>query len=54
MSKHKVISFIKSGIRLIGCGFGMIYFWHTWLPLHAFAFLFLAEIVGIIEEEFEK
>ena len=53
MSKHKTISFVKSGIRLIGCVFGMVYFRHQWLPLHAFAFLFLAEIVGVIEEFYE-
>ena len=53
VSKHKTISFVKSGIRLIGCVFGMVYFRHQWLPLHAFAFLFLAEIVGVIEEFYE-
>jgi hypothetical protein len=53
MSMHKTISFVKSTIRLIGCVFGMVYFRHTWLPLHAFAFLFLAEILGVIEEFYE-
>jgi len=53
MSMHKTISFVKSTIRLIGCGFGMIYFWHHFLPLHAFAFLFIAEILGIVEERYE-
>ena len=54
MSTHKKLSLIKSSIRLLGCGFGMAFFWHEWLPLHAFAFIFLAEIVGIVEEEFES
>lgn len=53
MSTHKTISFVKSGIRLIGCVFGMVYFRHQWLPLHAFAFLFLAELLGIGEEFYE-
>ena len=53
MSMHKTISFVKSGIRLIGCVFGMVYFRHQWLPLHAFAFLFLAEILGVVEEFYE-
>ena len=42
--KHKVISFIKSGIRIFG---------YALLPFHLVAsviFLILSEIVGIIEE----
>lgn len=50
---HKKISLIKSGLRLQGCVFGMVYFWHQFLPLHAFVFFFLAEIAGIFEERYE-
>ena len=42
--KHKIISFIKSGIRIFG---------YALLPFHLVAsviFLILSEIVGIIEE----
>ena len=53
MSKHKIVSFIKSGIRLLGCVLGMAAFWGHFLPMHAFAFLFIAEVAGIIEEKFE-
>jgi|TARA_R110000851_G_scaffold82014_5_gene179958 hypothetical protein len=42
---HQLISFIKSGIRIISCIFGMfgLFGW-------AFFGLILAEIVGIFEE----
>ena len=42
---HQLISFIKSGIRIIACGFGLY-------GLYDFGFmgLLLAEIVGIWEE----
>jgi hypothetical protein len=53
VSTHKKLSLIKSSVRLLGCGFGMAFFWHQFLPLHAFAFLFLAEIIGIVEEFYE-
>ena len=42
--KHKLVSFIKSGIRIFG---------YALLPFHLVAsviFLILSEIVGIIEE----
>ena len=42
--KHQIISFIKSGIRIIG---------YALLPFHlvmSVIFLILSEIVGIIEE----
>jgi len=42
--KHQIISFIKSGIRILG---------YALLPFHLVAsviFLILSEIVGIIEE----
>ena len=42
--KHQIVSFIKSGIRILGYGL---------LPFHLVAsviFLILSEIVGIIEE----
>jgi hypothetical protein len=53
MTKHKLISFIKSGVRIAGCALGM-YSFHAWLfPFHAFAFLLLAEVLGIVEEFYE-
>ena len=42
--KHQIISFIKSGIRILG---------YALLPFHLVAsviFLILSEIVGVIEE----
>jgi lysophospholipid acyltransferase (LPLAT)-like uncharacterized protein len=54
VSKHKIASWVKSWLRLTGAGVGMVAFWHHPLQMHAFAFLFVAEIVGVIEEEFEK
>ena len=42
--KHKIISFIKSGIRIFG---------YALLPFHLVAsviFLILSEVVGVIEE----
>lgn len=51
--KHQTISFIKSGLRLVGCGplmlardFNTIYY----ALGAAGALFFLAELVGIIEE----
>ena len=60
MSKHKIISFIKSGIRLVGFGLGA-YVTFKWrhastddlVMFHAFIFLFLAEVLGVIEEFYE-
>ena len=44
--KHQMISFVKSGVRILGCG------WSIWtgtvLPLAIL--LFAAEIIGIYEE----
>ena len=42
---HRNISFIKSGLRLVACIFGM-----TQMYVVAFALLFMAEVVGIYEE----
>tara|TARA_B100000579_G_scaffold312198_1_gene261778 strand:- start:342 stop:545 length:204 start_codon:yes stop_codon:yes gene_type:complete len=42
--KHQIISFIKSGIRILG--YGLIPFSLGW----ATAILILSEVVGIIEE----
>ena len=42
---HKIVSFIKSGLRLIACIFGM-----TEMFIVGFALLFMAEVVGIYEE----
>jgi len=42
---HRNISFVKSGMRLIACGLGML----GYVPV-AFVLLFMAEVVGIYEE----
>ena len=42
---HRNISFVKSGLRLVACIFGM-----TQMYAIAFALLFMAEVVGIYEE----
>ena len=42
---HRNISFVKSGLRLVACIFGM-----TQMYVIAFALLFMAEVVGIYEE----
>ena len=42
---HKIVSFIKSGLRLVACIFGM-----TEMYVVGFALLFMAEVVGIYEE----
>ena len=42
---HKIVSFVKSGLRLVACILGMMYS----MP-GAFALLFMAEVVGIYEE----
>ena len=42
---HKIVSFVKSGLRLVACILGMVYS----MPA-AFALLFMAEVVGIYEE----
>lgn len=54
MSTHKKISLMKSAFRLMGCMLGIIYFWHNFYPMHAFIFLGIAEVLVIIEEEFES
>lgn len=43
---HKQLSFIKSGLRIMGCGIAILF--GTYFP--AFALLMAAEIVGVIEE----
>lgn len=47
MSKHKLVSFLKSGIRLIACGVGVFYI------AAGFILLGVAELVGILEEHYE-
>jgi hypothetical protein len=42
---HKYLSFIKSGLRVIGCGVGI-----AGLVVSAFFFFLVAEAVGILEE----
>lgn len=44
MNKHKLVSFIKSGVRIIG--FFLLVFSIPW----GVAILLIAEILGIIEE----
>jgi hypothetical protein len=53
MSKHKTISFIKSGVRIAACLLGIHAFWGHFFAMHAFAFLFIAEILGVVEERYE-
>jgi hypothetical protein len=43
---HKQLSFIKSGLRIMGCGMAILF--GTYLS--AFGLLMAAEIVGVIEE----
>ena len=43
--KHKTVSFIKSGIRIVSCFFGSIGYLE-----YGFFGLAVAEVVGIIEE----
>jgi hypothetical protein len=52
MSTYKTISFIKSGVRLVACAIGGLAFFN-YLAI-AFWLLFVAEIIGIIEELGEK
>ena len=54
MSDHKLFSYIKSGIRLAGYLVGAYAFQHNTPAVVAFAILFAAEIIGVMEEEFEK
>jgi hypothetical protein len=41
---HKQISFIKSGVRILG------YLAIFWIPITGIVLLIVAEIVGIVEE----
>ena len=56
MSPHKQISFIKSGIRIIGCIVGICggHYMDFDSILIAFAIVGAAEILGIYEELGEK
>lgn len=55
MSNHKLFSLIKSGVRIIACFLGAAAFRHwNLVGEHAFILLGLAEVIGIIEEEFES
>ena len=42
---HKYLSFVKSGLRIIGCGVGI-----AGLFVPGFVFFLVAEIVGVVEE----
>ena len=54
MTNHKFVSFIKSGIRMVGCIIGAYAFHHTNIAAGvAFWFIFVAELVGIVEEQYE-
>ena len=48
MTNHKLISFIKSGIRILG--YIAIFF----IPIEGLILLILAEILGILEEKYEN
>lgn len=50
MSKHKRISFIKSGARIVGCFLALVF--HDYGI--GFLLIGLAEILGIMEEVDEK
>lgn len=55
MSKHMLVSLIKSAVRIVACFVGMAAFRHiNPLAEHAFILLMLAEIIGIVEEMFES
>jgi len=43
--KHQIVSFIKSGIRIVACIIGSLGYWE-W----GFFGLGIAEVVGVIEE----
>lgn len=43
--KHQIISFIKSGIRIVACIVGSLGYWEL-----GFFGLGIAEVVGILEE----
>lgn len=47
---HKLISYVKSGFRIIGCAFGVVASQPNILLWGAFLCLILAECFGIIEE----
>jgi len=50
MTKHSLISYIKSGIRILGCALGLLPIAFGWrVGLFAACFL-IAEIFGIAEE----
>jgi hypothetical protein len=56
MSAHKLLSFIKSGIRIVACIIGVcggLYMDFDTI-LVAFALLGIAEFLGIVEEREEK
>lgn len=50
MDAHKRISFIKSFIRLVGCFYGIVWPYEPAAIFTAFVMLFVAEMVGIVEE----
>jgi hypothetical protein len=52
MTKHKIFSLVKSSIRIVGCVIGAAYFRDT-LATFAFWLLFVAELIGIVEEQYE-
>jgi hypothetical protein len=62
MSKHKIISLVTRGVRLVGYGLGMIAVYpyrhltgkYDLLLLHAFVFLFFFEVLSGIKEGFES
>jgi hypothetical protein len=54
MSIHKQISFIKSGIRILGYIGCAAAFWDIKLAFYAFVVLIFSELVGIYEEVGEK
>ena len=48
---HKKISYLKSGVRLIGCGLAVVLSFSPVAAIIVFAFAFaVAEALGIVEE----
>lgn len=52
ISKHKVISWAKSTMRIVACAIGVVRFQDPRASF-VFASLMVAEFVGILEERYE-
>jgi hypothetical protein len=54
MSDHKILSFIKSIVRILACCLGMYAFTSSEPAVYTFFFLFMAELIGVLGEFEEK